>query len=96
VAGRAGPAAGEQRGGPPAAADPRVTSPVETGGTVVAYVRRRRMARARHLLQESTMPISAIAATVGMPDLQSLNKACRREFGLAPRALRAEGARPGR
>ncbi|WP_327087181.1 AraC family transcriptional regulator [Nonomuraea sp. NBC_01738] len=61
----------------------------ETGGTVVAYLRRRRLERARHLLRESTLPITAIAAAVGIPDLQAFNKLCRRELGAAPRAIRA-------
>ncbi|MGW2564210.1 helix-turn-helix domain-containing protein [Streptomyces sp. NPDC001514] len=61
----------------------------ETGGTVVAYIRRRRMERARHLLRESTLPIPAVAAAVGVEDLQAFNKACRRELGASPRAIRA-------
>ncbi|NUT48649.1 MAG: helix-turn-helix transcriptional regulator, partial [Saccharothrix sp.] len=60
----------------------------ETGGTVVAYVRRRRLERARHLLRESTLPIPAVAAAVGFTDLQAFNKACRRELGASPRAVR--------
>jgi AraC-like DNA-binding protein len=61
----------------------------ETGHTVVGYIRRRRLARARHLLRESTLSIPAIAASVGIPDLQAFNKACRREFGASPRAVRS-------
>lgn len=61
----------------------------ETGHTVVAYIRRRRLARARHLLRESTLPIPAVAAAVGFDDLQAFNKACRRELGASPRAVRA-------
>ncbi|MCK1815274.1 AraC family transcriptional regulator [Streptomyces sp. XM4011] len=60
-----------------------------TGSTVVAYIRQRRLARARHLLRESTLSISAIAAQVGIPDLQAFNKACRRDLGASPRVLRA-------
>ena len=60
-----------------------------TGTTVVAHVRRRRLERAAHLLRESTLSIPAVAASVGIPDLQAFNKACRREFGRSPRALRA-------
>lgn len=60
----------------------------ETGDTVVAYIRRRRMDKARHLLRESTMAVAAIAAEVGIPDLQAFNKACRRELGAAPRTVR--------
>jgi AraC-like DNA-binding protein len=61
----------------------------ETGQTVVGYVRRRRLERAKHLLRETTMSIPAIAASVGIPDLQAFNKTCRREFGMAPRKLRS-------
>ncbi|GAA2154403.1 MULTISPECIES: helix-turn-helix domain-containing protein [Glycomyces] len=59
-----------------------------TGTTVVAHIRRRRLERAGHLLRESTLSIPAIAAAVGIPDLQAFNKACRRELGASPRALR--------
>ncbi|MER6951281.1 helix-turn-helix transcriptional regulator [Nonomuraea sp. NPDC000554] len=61
----------------------------ETGSTVVAYIRRRRVERARHLLRESTLPIPAVAAAVGIADVQAFNKACRRELGAPPRAIRA-------
>jgi AraC-like DNA-binding protein len=64
----------------------------ETGMTVVAYIRQRRMAHARHLLVSSTLSIPAIAASVGIPDLQAFNKTCRRELGGAPRAVRAGNA----
>lgn len=60
----------------------------ETGDTVVGYIRRRRLQRARHLLRESTLSIPAIAASVGIADLQAFNKACRRELGGSPRAIR--------
>lgn len=65
----------------------------DTGLTVVGYIRRRRMERARHLLIASTLAIPAIAATVGIPDLQAFNKTCRRELGASPRALRHSGHR---
>jgi transcriptional regulator GlxA family with amidase domain len=60
----------------------------DTGHTVVGYVRRRRMERARHLLIASTLAIPAIAATVGIPDFQAFNKTCRKELGASPRAVR--------
>jgi AraC family transcriptional regulator len=59
-----------------------------TGETVVGHIQSRRMHRAHHLLMASTLPISTIAAAVGIPDLQAFNKACRRAFGASPRALR--------
>jgi AraC-like DNA-binding protein len=58
------------------------------GETVVGYIAARRMARALHLLQASTLSVTAIAASVGIPDLQAFNKACRKAFGASPRALR--------
>ncbi|MFE2943070.1 helix-turn-helix domain-containing protein [Streptomyces sp. NPDC059255] len=61
----------------------------ETGDTVIGYLRRRRLERAGHLLRESTLSIPAVAASVGIPDLQAFNKACRRELGASPRAVRA-------
>lgn len=60
----------------------------QTGLTVIAYIRQRRLARARHLLVSSTLSIPAVAASVGIPDLQAFNKACRRELGGSPRAVR--------
>jgi AraC-like DNA-binding protein len=60
----------------------------ETGDTVVAYIRRRRMERAAHLLRETTLPIPSVAASVGIADLQAFNKVCRRELGASPRAIR--------
>ncbi len=63
-----------------------------TGDTVVGYIRRRRLDRALHLLRASTLSIPAVAASVGIPDLQAFNKACRRELGASPRALRGETA----
>ncbi|RRS00925.1 AraC family transcriptional regulator [Glycomyces terrestris] len=66
----------------------------ETGMTVVAYVRHRRLARAEHLLRESTLSIPAVAASIGIPNLQAFNKACRQELGAPPRAIRQAGSRP--
>ncbi len=66
----------------------------ETGLTVVSYIRRRRLQRARHLLSSSTLSVTAVAAAVGIADLQAFNKACRRELGASPRDVRAAGC-PG-
>jgi len=64
----------------------------ETGLPVVGWIRQRRMARARHLLTATTVSIPAVAASVGINDLQAFNKACRRELGGSPRAVRAGSA----
>lgn len=60
-----------------------------TGRTVVAHIRERRADRAGHLLRESTLSVAAVAASVGVADLQALNKLCRSATGLSPRQLRA-------
>jgi AraC-like DNA-binding protein len=60
--------------------------------TVVGYIRRRRVDHARRLLASSTMSIAAVAASVGFPDLQAFNKACRVVTGMSPRHLRDSGA----
>ncbi|WP_324617222.1 helix-turn-helix transcriptional regulator [Streptomyces sp. NRRL F-2580] len=60
-----------------------------TGETVVGYIRARRMERARHFLQATTLSVPAVAASVGIPDLQAFNKACRRVLGASPRGIRA-------
>jgi AraC-like DNA-binding protein len=61
---------------------------LHTGRTVVGYIRHRRAERARHLLHNSTLSISSIAAQVGTPNLGQFNHLMRRETGLSPRALR--------
>ncbi|MBA3709638.1 MAG: helix-turn-helix transcriptional regulator [Planctomycetes bacterium] len=60
----------------------------ELGMTVVAYIRRRRVERARRLLEYTIIPIRAVAAEVGIPNLQRFNKTVRLELGRAPRTLR--------
>jgi transcriptional regulator GlxA family with amidase domain len=60
-----------------------------TDQTVVEAIARRRMERARHLLQFSNMPVKEIAVQVGMPDLQHFNKAVRRHLGGAPTKVRS-------
>lgn len=62
------------------------------GLTVVGYVRRRRIEHARQLLVHTTMSVAAIAAAVGIADLQAFNKTCRAVTGLGPRALREAGS----
>ncbi|MFE5035975.1 helix-turn-helix domain-containing protein [Streptomyces sp. NPDC056683] len=60
----------------------------QLGTTVVAHVRNRRMSRAHHLLTRTALPVKAVATMVGFRDLQSFNKAFRREYGVAPRSAR--------
>lgn len=62
------------------------------GVGVAAYVRRRRVDKARHLLTASSLPIKAIAAEVGVPNLQQFNKLVRAVSLRSPRAWRDHGA----
>jgi AraC family transcriptional regulator len=59
------------------------------GTTVVAYIRGRRVQRARHLLVNTTASIRSIAAAVGLPDPHVFNKTVRQATGRSPSALRA-------
>jgi AraC-like DNA-binding protein len=61
----------------------------ELGMTPMAYLRRRRALRAGTLLRHSTLPIKAIAAEIGIPDLHQFNKTIRCELGLSPKKYRA-------
>ena len=62
-----------------------------SGSTVVDFIRTRRVTRARHLLEHSTIPIKAVASQVGLGDFHSLNKAMRRVTGQSPRWFRRDG-----
>ncbi|MDX2065059.1 MAG: AraC family transcriptional regulator [Fimbriimonadaceae bacterium] len=57
--------------------------------TIIGRIRQQRMARARYLLETSSMPVKQIAAVVGIPDLAHFNKVVRGTFGCPPRALRS-------
>lgn len=61
------------------------------GCTIATYIARRRAERARELLLDSDMPITAIAAEVGIPDRQHFNKTIRRHLGAAPSTIRHRG-----
>ncbi len=59
-----------------------------TGDTVVAYVRRQRAERAKHLLRHTTLPLKAIATQVNSSDLQSFSALMKKETGQPPRYWR--------
>ncbi|WP_445269323.1 helix-turn-helix domain-containing protein [Streptomyces sp. DSM 41634] len=64
-----------------------------TGETVVGYIRAPNGTGAP-FLQTTTLSVPAVAASVGIPDLQAFNKACRHSFGASPRGIRAFPALP--
>jgi len=58
--------------------------------TAVAFIRQRRMERAKHLLTHTDLPIRVVAREVGLPDLQLFNKTVRRELGESPTQVRSK------
>ena len=62
----------------------------ELGIDVVGYIRQRRSRHAEHLLRSSTLPIKAIAASVGLPDLTQFNRLIHRTCGCSPTEVRLQ------
>ena len=60
----------------------------ETGETVVGYIRRVRLERARDLLADPGLRIADVARLVGLPDPTYFSRAYRRVYGLPPGAAR--------
>lgn len=60
----------------------------ESGDTVGAVVRRRRLARARQALVTTTVSIADIATNWGFSDASHFTRSFRREYGHAPSELR--------
>jgi AraC family transcriptional regulator len=60
----------------------------ETGKTLVAYIRYRRISRAAVLLKSSDLPIKQIAYQVAIPNAQAFNKSFKKEFVLSPNIFR--------
>ena len=57
--------------------------------SVITSMRERRVRRAVHLLQKSTIPIKTIAVMVGIPDLQHFNRTLHKSLGMSPTEARA-------
>ena len=60
-----------------------------------AYLVKRRLERACHLMMTSTEPLSEIALSVGLSDHAHLCRLFRRAFGRSPASWRRERAIPG-
>lgn len=58
------------------------------GTTVIGFIQQRRLQRALHLLENTQLPVKAIAAHVGAADTQQFNKMLHRHVGRSPRAVR--------
>jgi AraC-like DNA-binding protein len=63
------------------------------GEPPITYLARWRMFRARLLLRESELPLTAIAEQVGYRSAAAFSLAFTREHGVSPGAFRAEAQR---
>jgi len=59
-----------------------------TGVSPIKFIQRRRLMRASHLIETTSLSIEAIAAQVGYQDGTALRKLVKREFGTTPSAMR--------
>lgn len=62
-----------------------------TGRSPQAYQAALRISAARRLIVESTLSFGEIARRTGYPSQAALSMACRRQYGVSPRAIRSEG-----
>jgi AraC-like DNA-binding protein len=62
----------------------------DSGMTLQGYLNSRRMEEARHLLENTDLPVKSVAARVGYSDAQYFNKQFRRSSGLSPTAYRQQ------
>jgi AraC-like DNA-binding protein len=67
---------------------------VRTGQTPHQYLRARRIARAKHLLETTPMPVTEVCERVGFESLGSFGAVFRRLTGESPAAYRATRRRP--
>ncbi|QDU66718.1 AraC family transcriptional regulator [Engelhardtia mirabilis] len=65
------------------------------GEPVAAHVRRLRLERAAHRLEQTDADILSIALDVGYGSNEAFTRAFARQFGVAPSTYRAEGASSG-
>ncbi len=63
-----------------------------TGASTIKFIQRRRLLRAGHLLETTSLSIDEISARVGYQNGTALRKLVKREFGMLPTALRRQGS----
>jgi transcriptional regulator GlxA family with amidase domain len=65
------------------------------GMSPLAYLQSRRIARARQLLESSTLPFEEIVSQCGYEDAASFRKLFARQVGMTPREYRSRFAGQG-
>lgn len=68
----------------------------EHGVAINRYIFRRRSREALRLLSETSLPLKAIAARVGVPDPHQFNKFIRKAIGISPTEVREQAANIGK
>ena len=61
------------------------------GETVIGHIRNRRVQRAKHFLEHTTLPIKTIAEQVGMEDPKFFYKLIKEHLGASPTEIRLRG-----
>ena len=69
---------------------------IHTGTTPAAFLKRLRIARARVLVERTSLSIAEIMARVGISDRSHFARAFRNAYGLSPRTLRVQLRMTGR
>lgn len=62
----------------------------DTGTGISAYIRKRRLTRARELLQNTGISVSETADIVGFADYNYFSRVYKKEFGISPHKTRKE------
>lgn len=62
----------------------------ETDATIIGYVHERRAHLARHLLQNTSLPMKAVGAQIGISNPNRFNKFIHRTLGVSPSAIRGQ------
>ncbi len=68
----------------------------DTGTGISAYIRKRRLERARELLQNTGISVSETADIVGFADYNYFSRVYKKEFGISPHKTRKEKIKPSR
>lgn len=63
-----------------------------TGTSVLEFITQERMRKAKRILEETTLPVKAVASMVGYADPAYFTRVFSREFGVSPKKYRQDSA----
>ena len=61
------------------------------GETVIGHIRKRRVERAKHFLEHTTLPVKTIGEQVGVDDPKFFYKLIKEHLGASPTEIRLRG-----